>query len=52
MIQAFCVKCKEKGVVMNDPAMYQTKKVDIWQRDRVLLAILLFVVNPHFMVQF
>ena len=25
-ITAYCVKCKEKGVVMNDPAIHQTKK--------------------------
>lgn len=26
MITAYCVKCKEKGVEMNEPAMHQTKK--------------------------
>ena len=26
MITAYCVKCKKKGVEMNDPAMHKTKK--------------------------
>ncbi len=26
MITAYCVKCKEKGVEMRDPAIHQTKK--------------------------
>lgn len=26
MITAYCVKCKEKGVEMTEPAMHQTKK--------------------------
>jgi len=25
-ITAYCVKCKEKGVEMNDPAIHKTKK--------------------------
>jgi len=25
-ITAYCVKCKEKGVEMSDPAIHQTKK--------------------------
>lgn len=26
MITGYCVKCKEKGVEMNDPAIHRTKK--------------------------
>ena len=26
MVSAYCVKCKEKGVEMNDPAIHKTKK--------------------------
>jgi len=26
MITAYCVKCKEKGVELSDPAIHQTKK--------------------------
>jgi len=26
MITGYCVKCKEKGVSMKDPAVHQTKK--------------------------
>jgi hypothetical protein len=26
MITAYCVKCKEKGVTMQNPAIHQTKK--------------------------
>ena len=26
MITAYCVKCKEKGVTMNDPAINKTKR--------------------------
>ncbi|HPD83228.1 MAG: DUF5679 domain-containing protein [Alphaproteobacteria bacterium] len=26
MVSAYCVKCKEKGVTMKDPAIHQTKK--------------------------
>ncbi len=26
MITAYCVKCKKKGVEMNDPAIHQTKR--------------------------
>jgi len=26
MITGYCVKCKKKGVEMNDPAIHQTKK--------------------------
>ncbi|MEZ5814212.1 MAG: DUF5679 domain-containing protein [Alphaproteobacteria bacterium] len=26
MITAYCVKCKEKGVAMQNPAIHQTKK--------------------------
>ena len=26
MVTAYCVKCKKKGVEMNDPAMHRTKK--------------------------
>ena len=26
MITAYCVKCKEKGVEMNNPVMHKTKK--------------------------
>ena len=26
MVSAYCVKCKEKGVEMNNPAIHQTKK--------------------------
>ncbi|MBL4589526.1 MAG: hypothetical protein JKY11_05550 [Alphaproteobacteria bacterium] len=26
MITAYCVKCKKKGVEMNDPAMHKTKR--------------------------
>lgn len=26
MITAYCVKCKEKGVEMKDPAIHKTKK--------------------------
>lgn len=26
MINAYCVKCKEKGVTMNDPIMHRTAK--------------------------
>ena len=26
MVTAYCVKCKEKGVTMNEPAIHQTAK--------------------------
>ena len=26
MITAYCVKCKEKGITMNNPAIHRTKK--------------------------
>lgn len=26
MVTAYCVKCKKKGVEMNEPAMHKTKK--------------------------
>ncbi len=26
MVTAYCVKCKKKGVEMNDPAIHKTKK--------------------------